>query len=150
MALWENVKTVHKNEAKLLCIYFIPLKRRERTSRIMYNLCECVTKQKINSNNCNRLLQKDLWIGTTTCSNACTADYVILSLECFASNLGILKFKTLSRYCLTSISSSILRWLSEMKEKRVKYILIMFQIVSWTKTQNLMYIILNLYGTDCC
>ena len=49
----------------------------------MYNLCECVTKQKINSNNYNRLLQKDWQIGTTTCSNASTADYVILSLEWF-------------------------------------------------------------------
>ena len=77
------MKAVHKNEEKLLCIYFISLKRREPTSRTIYNLCECITKQKINSNNYNRLLQKDWWIDTTTCSNAGTANYVILSLECF-------------------------------------------------------------------
>ena len=35
------------------------------------------------SNNYNRLLQKEWWIGTKTCSNASTAVYVILSLECF-------------------------------------------------------------------
>ena len=58
-----------KNEAELLSIYFIPLKGRERTSRTTYNLCKCITKQKINSNNYNRLLQSDWWIVTTS-SNA--------------------------------------------------------------------------------
>ena len=50
----------------------------------LYTICECVTKQKINSNNYNRLLQKDWRIGTTaTVMLASTADYVILSFECF-------------------------------------------------------------------
>ena len=35
-----------------------------------FTICECVNKQKINSNNYNSLLQKDWRIGTTTCSNA--------------------------------------------------------------------------------
>ena len=74
---------LHKNGAKLLWIYLTPLKRRERTSKTMYDLRECVTKQKINSNSYYSLLQKGWWIGTTTCSNASTVDYVILSLECF-------------------------------------------------------------------
>ena len=103
MVVWENVKTVHKDEAKLLCIYFIPLKRRERTSRTMYKFCECVTKQKSNSNNYNRLLQKDWWIGTIVCSNASSADYVTLSLECSPLIKGF-EVKTLNRYCLTSIN----------------------------------------------
>ena len=33
-----NVKTAYKNEQKLLCINFILLKLRERTSRTIYNL----------------------------------------------------------------------------------------------------------------
>ena len=49
----------------------------------MYNLCECVTnKRLIKKKIKNRLLQKDWWIDTTTYSNAGTADYVILSLDC--------------------------------------------------------------------
>ena len=37
----------------------------------------------MNSNNYNRLLRKDWWIGTTACSNGSTADFGILSFECF-------------------------------------------------------------------
>ena len=55
----------------------------------MYNLCECITKQKINSNNYNRLLQNDWQLVTTTCSDASTVDYVILSLECFPLIKGL-------------------------------------------------------------
>ena len=86
---------MYKNEKITLHMYFIPLKRRERTSRTMCNLCECITKQKVNSNNYNRLLQKDWWTDTTTCSNAGIADYVARSLECFPSikGLKVHKFK---------------------------------------------------------
>ena len=74
----------------------------------------------------------------------------MVSLECFAlikgfevQNFELILSHKLKLACFTLVVRD--------NKRRVKYIvkLIMFQIVSWTKTQNLMHIFPNLKGTDC-